>query len=110
MARFLCRVRLVQVDRLLRHNLSRSVTGYELRTNRARACSDASLHSGEGGRRCSYLAAVPCPDTAGHGMQAPMEPTYDVRFRSRDLWLDSCDDALNHVGVFQSYLEKVEGA
>lgn len=49
--------------------------------------------------------AYPFPDTAGHGMQAPMEPTYDVRFRSRDLWPDSSDDALNHVGVFQSYLE-----
>jgi nitrile hydratase subunit beta len=50
----------------------------------------------------------PFPDAAGHGMQAPMEPTYDVRFRSRDLWPDSCDDAFNHVGVFQSYLERVE--
>jgi nitrile hydratase len=49
----------------------------------------------------------PFPDAAGHGMQASMEPTYDVRFRARDLWPDSCDDALNHVGVFQSYLEKV---
>lgn len=52
----------------------------------------------------------PFPDAAGHGMQASMEPTYDVRFRSRDLWPDSCDDALNHVGVFQSYLEKVGAA
>jgi nitrile hydratase subunit beta len=50
----------------------------------------------------------PFPDTAAHGMQAPMEPTCDVRFRSRDLWPDSSDDALNHVGVFQSYLEKLE--
>ncbi len=50
----------------------------------------------------------PFPDAAGHGMQAPAEPTYDVRFRSRDLWPDSCDDALNHVGVFQSYFEKPE--
>lgn len=49
----------------------------------------------------------PFPDAAGHGMQAPMEPTYDVRFRARDLWADCCDDAMNHVGVFQSYLEKV---
>lgn len=49
----------------------------------------------------------PFPDAAGHGMQASMEPTYDVRFKSRDLWPDACDDALNHVGVFQSYLEKV---
>lgn len=52
----------------------------------------------------------PFPDTAGHGMQAPMEPTCDVRFRSRDLWPDSSDDALNHVGVFQSYLEKLDSA
>jgi nitrile hydratase subunit beta len=36
-----------------------------------------------------------------------MEPTYDVRFRARDPWPESRDDALNHVGVFQSYLEKV---
>jgi nitrile hydratase subunit beta len=50
----------------------------------------------------------PFPDTAGHGMQAPMEPTCDVRFHSRDLWPDSCDEALNHVGVFQSYLEKLD--
>jgi nitrile hydratase len=48
----------------------------------------------------------PFPDEAAHNMPATMEPTYDVRFRSRDLWPDSCDDALNHVGVFQSYLEK----
>jgi nitrile hydratase len=36
-----------------------------------------------------------------------MEPTYDVRFRAMELWPDSCDEAFNHVGVFQSYLEKV---
>ncbi|MGE0719096.1 MAG: nitrile hydratase subunit beta [Alphaproteobacteria bacterium] len=52
----------------------------------------------------------PYPDAAAHRMQAAMEPTYDVRFRSRDLWPDSCDDALNHVSVFQSYLEKVDAA
>jgi nitrile hydratase subunit beta len=34
----------------------------------------------------------PFPDTAGRGMQAPI----------------SCDVAFNHVGVFQSYLEKIE--
>jgi nitrile hydratase beta subunit len=53
---------------------------------------------------------MPFPDTAGHGMQAPMEPTCDVRFKSTDLWADSCDEAFNHVGVFQSYLEKIETA
>jgi nitrile hydratase subunit beta len=39
-------------------------------------------------------------------MPAEMEPTYDVRFRARDLWPDASDEALNHVAVFQSYLEK----
>jgi len=49
----------------------------------------------------------PFPDASAHNMQATMEPTYDVRFRSTELWPDSCDEAFNHVGVFQSYLEKV---
>jgi nitrile hydratase subunit beta len=49
----------------------------------------------------------PFPDAAAHNMQPVVEPTYDVRFRARDLWPESCDDALNHVGVFQSYLEKI---
>lgn len=48
----------------------------------------------------------PFPDAAAHTMQTTLEPTYDVRFRSRDLWPESCDEAFNHVGVFQSYLEK----
>jgi hypothetical protein len=56
-----------------------------------------------------YVSApAPFPDAAGHNMQAAMEPTYDVRFRSRDLWPDASDEVLNHVAVFQSYLEKVE--
>jgi hypothetical protein len=41
---------------------------------------------------------------AAFGLQAPMEPTCDVRFRSRDLWPGGCDKALNHVGLFRSYL------
>jgi glyoxylase-like metal-dependent hydrolase (beta-lactamase superfamily II) len=53
---------------------------------------------------------TPFPDAAGHNMQAEMEPTYDVRFRARDLWPDASDEALNRVAVFQSYLEKVESA
>lgn len=40
-------------------------------------------------------------------MQASVEPTYDVRFRARDLWPEFCDDAMNHAGVFQSYLERI---
>ncbi len=61
---------------------------------------------GKTGEVVAVTPPYPFPDAAGHGMPAPMEPTYDVRFRSRDLWADACDDALNHVGVFQSYLEK----
>ena len=49
----------------------------------------------------------PFPDAAGHGMAETWEPTYDVRFRSEELWPDSSDKASVHVGVFQSYLEKV---
>ena len=48
----------------------------------------------------------PFPDAHGHGMEAQDEPTYDVRFRSEDLWPDSSDFALVHVAVFESYLER----
>ena len=51
--------------------------------------------------------AYPFPDAHAHGIQAQDEPTYDVRFRSEDLWPNSSDPALVHVGVFQSYLERV---
>ncbi|MEO5772110.1 MAG: nitrile hydratase subunit beta [Burkholderiaceae bacterium] len=50
----------------------------------------------------------PFPDAHAHGMEAHDEPTYDVRFRSQDLWPDSSDDALVHVGVFQTYLKRIE--
>jgi nitrile hydratase len=40
-------------------------------------------------------------------MAETWEPTYDVRFRSDELWPDSSDKAMIHVGVFQSYLEKI---
>jgi nitrile hydratase beta subunit len=49
----------------------------------------------------------PFPDASAHNMQVTDEPTYDVRFSTRDLWPDSADEAFVHVGVFQSYLEKV---
>lgn len=48
----------------------------------------------------------PFPDAHAHGVAAEDEPTYDVRFRTQDLWPGSSDDALVHVGVFQSYLEQ----
>ena len=47
----------------------------------------------------------PFPDAHAHGVKAEDEPTYDVRFRSQDLWPESSDPALIHVGLFQSYLE-----
>ena len=48
----------------------------------------------------------PYPDAHAHGVESEDEPTYDVRFRSEELWPDSADPALVHVGVFQSYLER----
>jgi len=48
----------------------------------------------------------PFPDAHAHGVQAQDEPTYDVRFRSEDLWPNSSDPALVHAGVFESYLER----
>ena len=51
--------------------------------------------------------AYPFPDAHAHGVKAEDEPTYDVRFRAEDLWPNGADPALVHVGVFQSYLERV---
>jgi nitrile hydratase subunit beta len=48
----------------------------------------------------------PFPDAHAHGVAARDEPTYDVRFRSEELWPNSAEPALIHVGVFQSYLER----
>ena len=50
--------------------------------------------------------AYPFPDAHAHGVAALDEPTYDVRFTTAELWPDSADAALVHVGVFQSYLER----
>src|SRR5918993_353490 len=50
--------------------------------------------------------AYPFPDAHAHAVDAENEPTYDVRFRSEDLWPNSADSAPVHVGVFQSYLER----
>jgi nitrile hydratase subunit beta len=49
--------------------------------------------------------AYPFPDAHAHGVEAADEPTYDVRFRTEDLWADAADRALVHAGVFESYLE-----
>ena len=62
---------------------------------------------GKTGVVVSESPAYPFPDAHAHGVQAADEPTYDVRFRTEDLWPNSADKALVHVGVFQSYLERV---
>ena len=55
----------------------------------------------------SESPAYPFPDAKAHGLDAQDERTYDVSFRSEDLWPNSADAALVHAGVFQSYLERV---
>ena len=61
---------------------------------------------GKTGGVVSESPAYPFPDAHAHGVKAEDEPTFDVRFRSEDLWLNSSDAALVHVAVFQSYLER----
>jgi nitrile hydratase subunit beta len=60
---------------------------------------------GKTGMVVSESPVYPFPDAHAHGVPAADEPTYDVRFRAEDLWPNSADPALVHVGVFQSYLQ-----
>jgi nitrile hydratase subunit beta len=62
---------------------------------------------GKTGVVVSESPPYPFPDAHAHSVQAQDEPTYDVRFRSEDLWPNSADAALVHVAVFQSYLDRV---
>ena len=48
----------------------------------------------------------PFPDAAAHQLGHDMEPTYDVRFETSELWPDSAERASVTVAVFRSYLEK----
>jgi nitrile hydratase beta subunit len=61
---------------------------------------------GKSGVVVGVSPAYPFPDAHAHGVPAEDEPTYDVRFRSEDLWPNGADAALVHVGVFESYLER----
>jgi nitrile hydratase len=61
---------------------------------------------GKAGVVVSESPAYPFPDAHAHGIDAQDEPTYDVRFSSDELWPNSAEPALVHVGVFQSYLER----
>ncbi len=63
---------------------------------------------GKTGTVVSESPAYPFPDAHAHGIASEDEPTYDVRFRAEELWPNSADPALVHVGVFQSYLELVD--
>ena len=63
---------------------------------------------GKAGVVVGVSPAYPFPDAHAHGVAAEDEPTYDVRFRTEDLWPDSSEAALVHVGVFESYLERAE--
>lgn len=63
---------------------------------------------GKTGRVVGMSPVYPFPDAAAHGIASPKERTFDVRFRSADLWPDGAEDADVHVGVFHSYLVKVE--
>jgi nitrile hydratase subunit beta len=59
---------------------------------------------GKSGVVVGVSPAYPFPDAHAHGIEAQDEPTCDVRFRTEDLWPESSESALVHVGVFQSYL------
>ena len=62
---------------------------------------------GKAGVVVGVSPAYPFPDADAHSVAAEHEPTYDVRFRSDDLWPSAADDAFVHVAVFESYLERV---
>lgn len=52
--------------------------------------------------------AYPFPDAHAHGVDAADERTYDVAFRTEDLWPNAADSAIVNVGVFRSYLERTD--
>ena len=64
---------------------------------------------GKCGLVVSESPAYPFPDAHAHGIESQDEPTYDVRFKSEELWPNSSDPALINVGVFESYLERLSG-
>ena len=62
---------------------------------------------GKSGVVVGVSPAYPFPDAHAHGVKAADEPTYDVRFDAQELWPNAADPAFVHVGVFESYLERV---
>jgi nitrile hydratase len=61
---------------------------------------------GKRGVVVSISPVYPFPDAHAHAVPAEDEATYDVRFKSTELWPDAAEPALVHVGVFESYLER----
>jgi hypothetical protein len=47
-------------------------------------------------------------DSIGHGREVGMEPTYHVRFDSKELWGDAAEEGWVVVDLFDGYLEKVK--
>ena len=66
----------------------------------------ARLHPRQDRRRGGRIAGLSVSRRARPWREAQDEPTYDVRFNAEELWPNSADPALVHVGVFQSYLER----
>ncbi len=48
----------------------------------------------------------PFAGSAGHGLEAKLEPTYHVRFVAKDLWSDAEENSTVVVDLWESYLEK----
>ncbi|TDU28748.1 nitrile hydratase [Panacagrimonas perspica] len=51
--------------------------------------------------------AFPFAGSAGHGIEAKLEPTYHVKFEAKDLWSDAADNSSVVVDLWESYLEKI---
>ena len=47
----------------------------------------------------------PFPDASAHAMEAPLEPTYQLRFAAADLWPGNSEAASVFVDLFESYLD-----
>jgi nitrile hydratase subunit beta len=61
---------------------------------------------GKTGRIVGVSPPYPFPDAAGHGLASPKQRSFDVCFKSSDLWPNGAEEAEVHVGVFHSYLCK----
>jgi nitrile hydratase len=63
---------------------------------------------GKAGVIVGQSPAYPFPDAHAHGVPAQDEPTFDVAFRSEELWPNAADAATVNVGVFCSYLQRMD--